>query len=232
MPKGWSKGETKETHESVKKISNTMRERGVDNFKGWREEAKRSGRIPREYPELERNGDLAEFIGVVLGDGHIQKFPRTERILIFSNASNTGFVERYTRLMRELFAKEPYVYKVTGQECIRIGIYQKHISDRLQIPIGARKDLYLPVPEWILSNDDYVVRYLRGLYEAEGSESHHTPTSTHKFVFPNTNQSLLQNVFELLTRLGFHPHMDPKRVQLSRKAEVQSAIKLLQFREY
>jgi hypothetical protein len=229
---GWSKGYTKETHSSVKKISDAMKNRGVDNFKEWREEAKQSGRIPSSYPELVKGGDLAELIGVILGDGHIQKFPRTERLLIFSNASNTGFVERYTTLVEQVFDKKPTVYKVKGQECVRIGIYQKHISERLGIPAGARKNLDLPVPDWILSNNDYVVRYLRGLYEAEGSESHHAATSTHKFSFANMNQSILENVYGLMAYLGFHPSMDSKRVQLSRKSEVQSAIELLEFRKY
>jgi len=216
----------------AQKISDTMRARKLDNFKQWRDEMKRAGKIKSSYPQLKRNGDLAELTGVILGDGHIQKFPRTERLLIFSNANNPGFVKRYALLVEKVFKKKPYVYKQTDQNCVRIGIYEKNIAKRLEISTGARKQGTFPVPKWIFENKTYVVRYLRGLYEAEGSESHHPPTSTHKFSFANRNESLLENVSQLMQGLGFYLSKDKLRVQISRKAHVERAVRLLQFRKY
>ena len=216
----------------AQKISETMRARKLDNFKRWRDAEKKSGLIKSSYRALKRNGDLAELIGVVLGDGHIEKFPRTERLLIFSNSNNPGFVERYKRLVEQTFSKKAYAYKQSTANCIRISLYENRISKRLGIPSGARKDLDLQVPKWILGRKNYIIRYLRGLYEAEGSHSVHLPTSTYKFIFSNTNQSLLKNVTKLLTVLGLSSHSDPLRVQISKKAHVARAIELLEFRKY
>src|SRR3990167_6596258 len=105
MRSSWSKGYTKETHPSVRKISETMKNRKIDNFAEWRKKAIRDGRIRIRFPRLPQNGDLAELIGVVLGDGHIEKFPRTERLLIFSNSNNKGFVERYASLKKSYLRK-------------------------------------------------------------------------------------------------------------------------------
>ena len=209
-----------------------MKRKKIDNFASWRRKSIESGKIIVVFPPLKRGGDLAELMGVLLGDGHLQKFPRTERLLIFSNSNNPGFVRRYTNLVEKLFKKKTYVYKQSGQNCIRISLYQKCISERLGIPTGARGKLALEVPDWILENRDYVVRYLRGLYEAEGSLSHHEPTYTHKLNFSNLNATMLENVYELMVSLGFHPSRDAKRVQISRKDEVQRAVELLQFRKY
>lgn len=216
----------------AQKISATMRARKINNFATWRLKAIKSGKIIVDFPPLKRDGDLAELTGVLLGEGHLQKFPRTERLLIFSNSNNPGFIRRYTNLVEKLFKKKTYVYKQGGQNCTRISLYQKGISERLGIPTGARGALSIVVPAWILENRKYVVRYLRGLYEAEGSLSHHEPTSTHKLSFSNMNASMLENVFSLMSWLGFHPHRDAKRVQLSRKEEVRQAVELLQFRRY
>ena len=79
---------------------------------------------------------------------------------------------------------------------------------------------------------EYIKRYLRGLYEAEGSYSVHLPTSTYKLSFSNTNQSMLKNVVKLVKVLGLSPHHDKVRVQLSRKSEVEKALQLLKFRKY
>jgi|SRR3989344_7656170 len=228
----WSKGFTKDTHPSVRKISDTMKLKKIDNFAEWRRAAIEAGKIRVKFRSLPRNGDLAELIGVVLGDGHIEKFPRTERLLIFSNSNNAGFIERYARMVEKIFNKKPYVYKQSDQNCVRISLYENQISKRLGVPTGARKNLNIEVPPWILKRKSYVIRYLRGLYEAEGSHSVHRPTSTYKLNFSNRNQSLLKIVSKLLTVLGLSPHSDPLRVQLSKKAHVERAIELLEFRKY
>ena len=232
MPSSWNKGLTKETHPSVLQISQTMRKRKLDNFKKWRDEMKRLGKIRSSYPELEKDGDLAELIGVVLGDGHIEKFPRTECLTISANAHNAGFIKRYADLVEKIFEKNPYVKKVKSVNCTKIRIYQKEISSRLAIPSGDRGKCKMRTPGWIWKNTKYLIRYLRGLYEAEGSFCVHKPTSTYKFLFSNRNESLLANVFKGMRKLGFHPHVSSHQVQISRKVEAYASKKLLEFRSY
>lgn len=211
-----------------------MKVRKIDNFAKWRDNMKKIGKIKSIYPKLEKNGDLAELIGVVLGDGHIRKFPRTEELSIFSNSNNPGFIKRYKRLVKSIFGKEPAITKHGNKNCTRIRIYQKDIQERIGVPFSPRRKLVIEVPSWVLKNDKYVVRYLRGLYEAEGSHCVHLPTSTYKFLFSNMNESMLKNVYMLMERLGFHPHMSKgnNSVQISKKEEVSRAISLLSFRKY
>jgi DNA-binding transcriptional regulator WhiA len=181
---------------------------------------------------LKKNGDLAELIGVVLGDGHIRAYPRAEELSIFSNSNNPGFVRRYSILVEKIFDKKPTKTIHSGQNCVRIRIYQKHISDRLGIPFSPRANLKISIPDWIISDKKYIVKYLRGLYEAEGSHSIHKPTYTYKVQFSNRNVSMLENVFELVFMLGFHPHKSKYMIQLSKKDEVSRFIKLIKFRKY
>ena len=189
MPSNWNKGLTKENNTSVRKISRTMRLRKIDNFKSWRDRMKAEGKIKSSYLPLKKNGDLAELIGVVLGDGHICIYPRTEELRVISNSNNPGFIERYARIMQNVFDKKPYVVPNPRQNSTKIGFYQKFISKRLGVPTGARKYAVIKVPSWILREKEYIVRYLRGLYEAEGSIHFHKRTYTHKFIFTSANQS-------------------------------------------
>ena len=150
MGSNWSKGFTKETHPSVRKISETMKRKRLDNFAKWRKEMKASGRTRSSYPALLKDGDLAEFIGVVLGDGHLSKFPRTEELTVFSNLNNKGFIRRYSHLMEELFDKNPYVAKTSWSNCVRMRIYQKKIKKRLGVPYSPRGKKNIGIPSWIL----------------------------------------------------------------------------------
>src|SRR5579872_6298186 len=102
MRNSWNKGFTKDSHLSVRKISQTMKGRHLDNFKVWRDEMKKQGKIKNAYPLLQKNGDLAELIGVTLGDGYLAKFPRTDLLTISANSANIGFIERYANLIEKL----------------------------------------------------------------------------------------------------------------------------------
>lgn len=97
---------------------------------------------------------------------------------------------------------------------------------------GNRFGAKVSVPRWVLKNPEYVLRYLRGLYEAEGSFCVHLPTSTHKLFFSNRNISLLNIAYRLVKKFGFHPHKSKYQVQVSRMEEVYRLMELLQFRQY
>lgn len=226
----WNKGYTKKTHQSVAKISQTMKHKKIDNFAKWREKMRKQGKW--SYLAFSKNGDTAELIGVVLGDGHIEKLPRTESLTIDSNANNLGFVDRYTKLIEVLFGKKPSITKRKDANCIRLRIYQNNISQRLRIPCGSRTSIKNEIPEWIRSSQEYLIRCLRGLYEAEGSFSVHKPTYTYKFIFSNRNKSLLDFVYLSLKSLGFHSHRTEYNIQISRREEVYQCMDLVEFRKY
>ncbi len=135
-------------------------------------------------------------------------------------------------MVEKIFEKQPYSKIRNDSNCVKISIYQKNISKRLGIPTGDRKDIVVKIPKWIRSNKNYLKRYLRGLYEAEGCFCVHKPTYTHKFLFSNRNKSLLDNVYNGLKTLGFHPHRSKHQIQISKKEEVYKAKSVLQFREY
>lgn len=226
MPEPWNKGFNKNNNPSVRKISDTFKKKGIDNFAAWRSKHK------IEYKDFVKNGDLAELIGVTLGDGHIHKYVRTEELSIISNSNNEGFALRCGWLMQTVFDKNPSYYWHIGQNSIKIRIYQRHISKRLGIPTGNRAKNVYTVPKWILTERQYIVRYLRGLYEAEGSFCVHKPTYTYKLLFANKNESLLNIVLTLMRELGFTPHKSKYQIQISKKAEAYKAIELLEFRKY
>jgi len=171
-------------------------------------------------------------MGVVLGDGYIGRFPRTEVLTILSNSNNEGFINRYAKLVKKIFKKSPSVIKRKSSNCVEIKLYQKEIGRRLGVPFSPREHKEIKIPKWIICNKANLRRYLRGLYEAEGSFCVHKPTCTYKFLFGNRNKSLLRNVYNGLIVLGFHPHKSKDKIQVSRKKEVYAVKNLIKFRQY
>ncbi|MEK7664628.1 MAG: LAGLIDADG family homing endonuclease [Patescibacteria group bacterium] len=230
-PPSWSKGYTKLDHPSVAKISETFKNKKIDNFKAWRLQMVKKGKFHSYPKKLKRTKELAELMGVILGDGNIYKFSRTEGLTIVSNAKNIGFVNRYAGIIYGVFSKKSAISK-PAKGCIRIKIYQKYLSARIGIPCGNRGNLKIEIPNWILKSKKNIISYLRGLYEAEGSFCVHKPTYTYKFLFSNKNESLLNNVYVCLKILGFHPHRSRYQIQISKKTEVYKIKDLIKFRQY
>ena len=216
----------------AKKISQTMRARRLDNFKQWRDKMKELGKIKSTYPTLKKDGNLAELVGTILGDGHIYEHPRCDSLRITGDASKMDFVNRSASLVEIVFEKRPAILKVRSSNAMTVTIYERNISKRLGIPHGSRKDLNYILPKWIARSRSFTIRFLRGLYEDESFLCYQPPTSTHKLFFANKNQHLLKLVATIVEGLGFKQNTYVNKVQVSRKAEVQELKDLLQFRSY
>src|SRR3989344_4385916 len=228
----WARGHTKATHPSLAKMVETFRVKKIENFKKWREKARLSGKIPINYPALTRDKSLAFLVGMVLGDGNIYKFPRTEGLRIVLAAKYPGLIEYTKNIVKEVFDKKPNVRKVKGSECFTVTIYQNNISKRLGIPTGDKGRLKFTTPKWIFKNKEFLTNFLRGLFEAEGSFSTHKPTCTYNLAFSNKNPYLLNEVEEAMKLFGYHPERRKYAVRLRRKKEAYDFIDLIQFRKY
>jgi len=231
-PPPWNKGKTKDTDYRVKKISVTFRRKEIDNFAVWRENARKQGLIPSSYQEFSKDVNLAFIIGLILGDGNLYKFPRTECLRIVLGTDKPLLLEYAQDIMHKVFSKEPRIRKRKNSECADIVIYQQHLGERLGIPIGARGKLPIKLPKWVWRNKEFLIGCLKGLFEAEGSFSIHLATYTYNLSFSNRNTSLLDEVEKALYLLGFHPERRYNAVRLRKKIEAFNFVELIQFRKY
>ncbi len=228
----WSRGKTKETDSRVKKISETFKRKKIDNFKKWRIHARETGLMPNAYPDFDHSKELAYLIGIVLGDGHIDAFPRTEKLNITLGTDKPKLITFTVSILEKVIHKHPHVYKARSENAAKIDLYQKFLSKRLGVPTGKRRYSKYCVPGWIMDNKNYLLSYLRGLYEAEASFCVHIPTYTYNFCFCNLNTSLLDIVDESLKSLGFHPERRVNGIRIRKKKEAYELKRLLNFRRY
>lgn len=232
-PEPWNKGQTKESNLSIAKMAKTFKEKGIDNFAGWRKMARRIGRYPFiKHPPLKHNENSAYLIGMILGDGHIQKLERAESLRITLGTDKPLLWQHTARVVKMIFNKNPHIYRPPYSNCVVIGICRKDLSKNLQIPTGARKELEIHLPNWIWQNKIYLVSCLKGLFEAEGSFSIHLPTCTYNLQFSNKNFSLLNEVENALVKLGFRPERRTNSVRLRKKEESLRFANLISFRKF
>ncbi len=187
--------------------------------------------VPFRHP-FSHSVQLATLIGLVLGDGNIHAFPRTEKLTITLGLDKPALIQFSTKLVNFVFKKEAVVLRHSDAKAVRITLYQKQISGRLGIPSGKRRYSTVGIPEWTFESNEYLVGCLKGLFEAEGSLSVHLPTCTYNFAFSNMNTKLLDDVYISLIKLGFHPERRSNAIRLRRRDEVKCYEQLIRFRRY
>ena len=229
-PPVWNKGKTKETDINLKRLSILYKKKKVQNFAKWRLEMIKLGKITVNYKPFNKSKELAFLIGLILGDGNINKYSRTEGLTISLNSKNQNLVRFTAEIVELVFDKKPSISQ-TGN-CTKIKLYQKEISKRLNVPSGARGHANIAIPRWIWKSKTYLIWYVRGLFEAEGSLNIHLPTCTYNFAFANRNPKLLANAGRILKRFNFHPEYRWNATRLRKRAEVLEFKKLISFREY
>ena len=225
----WVQGDTKETNPSLLKLSRTLKKRRVWNYSAWQEK-KRS--FPLEYRKLAKNGNLAELIGMVLGDGNLYKHPRTENLRITCNSKEASYIKHVGDLVSTVFFKHPSVRKRNDENAVSVDLYQGKISERLGLSCGNKIKNNAGIPSWVYLKRRYIIRCLKGLFETDGCLHEDKGNYTRCIEFKNNCSRLREDVHRGLIMLGFSPQCGSNYVRLARKKEVYSFRDLIGFRNY
>lgn len=187
-------------------------------------------RILENYIKLERNAFLAELIGIILGDGCITKFERTESLRITCNANDIKYVLHITELIKRIFKKEPTYTRRKIESAIDIRLYQKFISSRLELPPGNKIKNNIGVPAWIYEKNIYIVNCLKGLFETDGHFRKNPNNYLHVIELKNHCKQILQDAYKMLQLLGYSSQLGKVYVRLARKKEVYDFVENIDFR--
>src|SRR3989344_2537513 len=114
--------------------------------------------------------ELAEFIGILAGDGHVTFNTRQNKILITGNSkTDLEYITTYVKnLIETLFDIEPRIIYRKSKNALVIYFYSKEIVNFLE-DLGfykLRSDIRIPS----LIYQDFVMmkRFVRGLFDTDG----------------------------------------------------------------
>ncbi|MFA5314586.1 MAG: LAGLIDADG family homing endonuclease [Candidatus Omnitrophota bacterium] len=188
--------------------------------------------LMRIYKRLSKNGNLAELIGIVLGDGNLYRHPRTENLRIICHSKDIAYIKHIQRLVVRVFNKAASSHKRRHKKAVNINLYQQQISARLGIPVGNKIKNNVGIPEWIFSKRKFMTRCLKGLFETDGCFQEDRSNYAQYIEFKNYCRRLLEDVYRVLLGLGYNPQTGKNYVRLARRKEVDGFIKLIGFRQH
>lgn len=193
---------------------------------GTREDRAKGGRMSwlkrKKHPELWRkytksiihpqeSVDLAEFMGIMLGDGGLTHF----QCSIYLNSEIDKEFAYYVRdLASKLFGITPKIYVHKKHKVCRVSVSSVNLVKYLTskgLCIGNKVRTQVGVPSWVLLNPEYIKACIRGLIDTDGSLIIHRyrikgkEYSYPKISFSNRSEPLLEFVYQGLREFGFNP---------------------------
>ncbi|TSC96171.1 MAG: Uncharacterized protein Athens101410_101 [Parcubacteria group bacterium Athens1014_10] len=175
----------------------------------------------------QKNTDLAEFIGIMIGDGGITKNQITVSLNYKTDKLYSIFVKN---LIRKLFKINPSIYIRKNQSLTNIVVSRKRLvlfCKSLGLKIGDKLKQNLDIPQWIKKNKSFKIFCLRGLMDTDGcifNECHKINEKKycyHRLSFVSHSKQLRSSVFKILEELDFSPKIRNNRsVQLESRKDV------------
>lgn len=184
------------------------------------------------FNKPEFSAKLAEFIGIMLGDGGMSQ----NQFVIYLNKDTDRDFANYTQLLiKELFGLTPKIYESKKDRVIKVsisGINLIRYLTQLGLSIGNKVKLQATVPSWIWLKKEYIKTCIRGLMDTDGCFTLHRYTVNGKeYIYPkiaftNRSKPILDFVYKGLTELGYNPKI-PFRFQvwLHNQREVRQYLK-------
>ena len=129
--------------------------------------------VPRKFVFPNKSGGLAEFIGVLLGDGCITK---GQVSVTLNKETDKLFIEYVVNLIQELFHYTPSVLERNHSKVKVIvisGIRMVEFLYGIGMRIGNKVRQQVDVPVWIKEDKEFVRWCVRGLVDTDGGVFEH-----------------------------------------------------------
>ena len=179
---------------------------------------------------------LAEFIGIMLGDGHLGKYQISVTTSSITDVQHAQYV---AQIITELFSVEATIQKKKTSNALVVVASSYDLCRFLEecgLLTGNKITNGVNVPSWIRDNAKYAKACARGLFDTDGSvycDLHTIRGVNYKHVgmtFVNCNENILVFFKNLLEQCGLHPTQKTRyRVFLRRKKDIEQYVFLIGF---
>lgn len=183
------------------------------------------------------NSDLAEYIGILLGDGGLTP---GQVFITLNYIADREYISYVMSLCKRLFKVTPGCYKRKESNAYVIylcGIDLINFLVNIGLKTGNKVKNQVGVPSWIKLNNDFKIACLRGLMDTDGGIFTHNYNVNgklykyRKICFSNRSLPLLFFVKDTLEELGLTPKLankiETKHVWLYNNNEVKEYLKLV-----
>lgn len=202
----------------------------------WQSEGKSAANPllqPRPIRRPKRNVELAEFVGIVMGDGGISNY---QVVVTLHDTTDFEYGTFVLHLAEKLFGVRPSVYHHAKYAANNIVISRRELVrflHRTGLPIGNKVRQQFDIPGWIKRSKKLSVACVRGLVDTDGCVIIHRYRVRgqlyryKKLSFTSRSHPLQQSVAKILVDLGMRARIAGYDVRLDSITDMQKYFSLV-----
>ena len=184
--------------------------------------------VAKSIKQVVHSERLAEFMGILLGDGHLSEYQASITTNSITDMAHAKFIQG---LIKELFGVTGVLRKRMDENAVTVVASSKNLARFLSekgMPVGNKIEKKLSAPHWIMDSLPYQKAFIRGLFDTDGS----IYLDTHKGrrrIYRNPGWTitsyagiLRKDIVRMLRGLGFSPtcRTSQKSVYLRRRNDI------------
>lgn len=191
--------------------------------------------LPIKNPHFSKK--LAEFTGIILGDGGITN----GQVMIFTNmVTDRKYGFFISVLIEELFGVIPSIYFRPAYSLMTIAVSRTKLvafcNKKLGLKTGHKIKQQIDIPDWIKGNLEYEKACMRGLMDTDGCifyECHNIKNKKYcypRLSFVTASEPLRNSVFDILHKLNLNPkirNVNKRYVQIEDKEDIKKYFKVI-----
>ena len=184
---------------------------------------------PRFSPQL------AEFTGIMLGDGGISRF---QAVVTLNSVTDADYARFVTALIHDLFGvsvgyKQHKDAKAVDLVVSRVALVD-YCVETLGLVRGDKVRQQVDIPGWIKNRHDYGIACMRGLFDTDGSVFTHSYKvkgkvyAYKKWSYTSASRPLLESAQEILTSCGIKSRLTNEiALRIAGRADVARYFKII-----
>lgn len=154
--------------------------------------------------KLEYSKELAELIGILLGDGEIMK-DGTLRIS-FDPKKDLNFHHRRTFTLVESLLNNKLRFECYKRFAFYNTAFMRYLNEDCNLKSGNKSRNNWGIPKWCLNNEEYLKSVIRGIFDTDGYIGYSSGTIEIMFGrFSKNSTNLIRDIKEGLGKLNFNP---------------------------
>lgn len=187
-----------------------------------------------KYPRKD-NPSFAEFIGIMLGDGHLGQNGQIQ--ITLNSIADKQYIFYVQSLIKKLFGQPAGIHKVKSCNAKVVYLTGKDVVDFLLksgMRHGNKTKIQVDVPNWIKKNKELSIQCVKGLMDTDGGIFVHKYKvngkyySYYKLQFCSTSQPLRHFVHNTLIQNNFSSKMQgSKHVWLYSQDETKQYLQVI-----
>ena len=165
---------------------------------------------------------LAEFVGIIIGDGHIW----AKGIRVTGNSNEIAHHYYIKKLIKELFDLDARVYiSYTKKSVCITNIYSKKLVsflERMGLKKGDKIRNKTKIPSWIFKKKEFIYSVLRGLFDTDGGVYNKQKNYKRVFIeFQNHCPTTMKDINKLIKLGGFTPSQSSINTRIQNQEDVK-----------